>query len=282
MKLSSKEKQHYFSLKKGYEGEVFFDSLTEKLQCECLILNDLFLEVGRTAFQIDTLILMQRGIYFYEVKNFEGDYYYESESDRFFQKPKIERLNPLHQMERGSSLLRQLLNNLRYNFPIDPSVVFINSNFTLYQAPLDKPLIFPTQVKNYLSLLNASPSKITNNDIKLADTLISLHKTDNPYKRIPAYNYDKLRKGINCLKCSSFSVIIKTTKCVCRQCGYEEKVVNAVLRSIEEFKTLFPNERITTNIIFNWCKIIKSKKRINRILSSNFNIKGSRQWAYYE
>ena len=44
MNLSDKDRQHYFNLKKGYEGEVIFDSLTEKLQCECLILNDLLLK----------------------------------------------------------------------------------------------------------------------------------------------------------------------------------------------------------------------------------------------
>ena len=61
--LSDKDKQHYFNLKKGYEGEVMFDSETEKLQCECLILNDLLLKLNNTTFQIDTLIISET-IYF--------------------------------------------------------------------------------------------------------------------------------------------------------------------------------------------------------------------------
>lgn len=52
MNLSDKDKQHYLNLKKGYgyQGEVLFDSSIEKLQCECLILNDLLLKVNNTLF----------------------------------------------------------------------------------------------------------------------------------------------------------------------------------------------------------------------------------------
>jgi hypothetical protein len=57
MNLSVKDKQHYFNLKKGYEGEEMFDTLTENLQCECFILNDLLLKTNNTIFQIDTLII---------------------------------------------------------------------------------------------------------------------------------------------------------------------------------------------------------------------------------
>lgn len=78
MTLSEKDSQRYFHLKKGYEGEVLFDELTEKLQCECLILNDLLLKVNNTILQIDTLIIFSKNVYFYEVKNFEGNYYYDA------------------------------------------------------------------------------------------------------------------------------------------------------------------------------------------------------------
>src|SRR5699024_2086275 len=94
--LTSKDKQHYLSLKKGYEGELRFDTFTEKLQNECLILNDLLFEVNNTTFQIDTLIIMQKKIYFYEVKNLEGDYYYEN--GKLFKKPEYEIVNPLDQL----------------------------------------------------------------------------------------------------------------------------------------------------------------------------------------
>jgi hypothetical protein len=35
MELSSKDKQYYLNLEKGFEGEVMFDLLTKKLQTDC-------------------------------------------------------------------------------------------------------------------------------------------------------------------------------------------------------------------------------------------------------
>jgi hypothetical protein len=56
----------------------------------------------------------------------------------------------------------------------------------------------------------------------------------------------------------------------------------AVIRSVEEFKLLFPSKLITTNDIHEWCKVVESKRRIRRILGKNFNVEGVRQWSIYK
>lgn len=282
MTLSEKDSQHYFRLKKGYEGEVIFDELTEKLQCECFILNDLLLKVNNTTFQIDTLIIFSKKVYFYEVKNFEGNYYYDSESDRLYKLPKTEYNNPIHQVNRSESLLRQLFQNLGVNLPIDGNGVFINPKFTLYQAPLDKPFIFPTQIENYLEKLETMPSKLNENHKALADKLISLHIKKSPYTQLPPYEYEQLRKGITCEICNSFEVLVHGRKCICGDCGHEELVTTAVLRSVREYQLLFPNRKITTNIIYEWCSVIDLKKTVRRVLEKNFKKVGVHQWTYYE
>ncbi|WP_249869250.1 nuclease-related domain-containing protein [Oceanobacillus saliphilus] len=279
MKLNSKDKQHYLSLNKGYEGEVLFDTFTKNLTCECLILNDLLFEVNNTFFQIDSLIMMQRKIHFFEVKNFAGDYYYQS--DKLFKKPKLEVINPLHQLSRSESLLQQLLLNQGFNLQIDASVVFVNPDFNLYQAPLDKPIIFSNQINRYIENQNTITTKLTAKHNKLADQLLSLHKVDSPFSKLPTYDYEQLQKGITCLKCQSYSVTAEKRNCVCQRCGYEELVSKAVLRTLKEFQILFPNQQITTNIIYDWCQMVKSKQRIRRILASNYKIVGVRQWAYF-
>ena len=107
MKLAEKDKHSISNLVKGFEGEVMFDLLTEKLQCQSYILNDLLLETNNGKFQIDTLMITQEPLYLFEVKNYEGDFYFEA--DRFYTLPKKEYKNPLHQLQRSESLLRQLL-----------------------------------------------------------------------------------------------------------------------------------------------------------------------------
>src|SRR5690349_19148334 len=103
MNLSADDKKHYLNLEKGYQGELMFDQLTEKLQNDLYVLNDLCLEVNNSTFQIDTLIISQETIFPFEVKNFEGDFYYEPDSFQTLSKHEI--TNPLNQLKRSKSLL---------------------------------------------------------------------------------------------------------------------------------------------------------------------------------
>lgn len=279
IRLPDDTKQNYLNLKKGYEGEVMFDSLTAKLQCNCLILNDLLLKYNHSTFQIDSLIIKE-SLHLFEVKNFEGDYYFES--DNFYTISKKKLNNPLHQMNRCETLLRQLLDKHGFKLPIKSHVVFINPEFTLYQAPENKPILYPTQINRFMKGFDLIPANLNTMHKKLANQLISCHQKDPPYQHVPAYHYDQLKKGITCAHCLSFSISVIGKKCICKKCGYTEDVEASVIRSVEEFKLLFPNKKVTTNYIHQWCQVVESKKRISRILGRNYKIVGVRQWAYYK
>ncbi len=278
MNLEQKYVQHYTNLKKGYEGEVLFDSYIEKLQCNCLILHDLLLEKNNTVFQIDSLMISQDRIYFYEVKNYEGNYFYES--GKLFKKPNLEIMDPLIQLKRSESLLRQLIHSLDIHLQIEPFIVFVNPAFTLYQAPDNKSLIFPTQIKNHIHRLNTAPSKIEERHRKLAKRLLSMHISDSPENKLPNYHYDKLQKGLICPNCRAFIETIGKRKYVCTLCNHEDLLDNAVLDSIKEFSILFPDEKITTKIIYDWCRIVP-ERRIRNILLKHFTKVGHHRWSYY-
>jgi hypothetical protein len=282
MGLTAEEHQRYLNLEKGFKGEVQFDLLTEKLQSECLILNDLLLEVNNSKFQIDTTIIFQETIYPFEVKNYEGDF--------IFKPDRLERIsgkdykNPLDQLKRTKFLLRQLLNNLGFNVPIEGSVVFINPEFTLYHAPPNEPYILPTQLNKLIKKLEKLPAKLTNRHIKIADTLASLHQIESPYARLQTYDYSQLPKGITCVTCNSFKVTFHAgaRKVVCDYCGCEEGLESAVLRNVEEIKLLFPDKKITTTLVLEWCGGIGSKKTINKYLKKNYRSMGKKKYTYYE
>ncbi|PYF06074.1 nuclease-related domain-containing protein [Ureibacillus chungkukjangi] len=274
--------QTYYTLNKGYVGEVLFDQLIEKLTCPCLVLNDLLLQVNNQTFQVDALMILSNQIHVFEVKNLEGDYFYEKECFFPRNKPGNEISNPLLQLERATSLLRQLLQKLDFPISIQSSVIFINPKFVLYQAPMDKPILFANQLDRFIQKFNSIQTPLGKKQQQLAAKLLSLNENETPYKRLPTYQYQDLRKGITCSACHSFSVEVQHSKCICSDCGFEEKVKAAVLRSVEEFKMLFPDEKITTNRIYEWCKIIACKKKVQRILSSNYKKVGVHQWSYYE
>ncbi|WP_068674158.1 nuclease-related domain-containing protein [Oceanobacillus sp. Castelsardo] len=280
MNLSNNDKQHYFNLKRGYEGELLFDSFTKKLHCDCLILNDLLLKANNTTFQIDSLIITQEKILLYEIKNFTGDHYYEL--DKLYKMPKFELINPLYQLGRTESLLRQLLLSHGFVNPIEAAVVFINPEFTLYQAPLHKPIIYASQLPRYFSNLNRLPSRLAGKHRMLADKLLSLHSHESPYSQLPPYYFNQLRKGITCLRCESFSVHTTGKKYTCKKCEHENNLSEAVIRNINEYTLLFPSKKLTTTNIYEWSNFICSKKVIQSILSKNYTKVGEWRWTYYK
>lgn len=281
MELTLEDKKYYFKLEKGFEGEVYFDSLIRPIQNEFLVLNDLLLKHNNTTFQIDSFFVFQNKLTFYDVKNFEGDYYYNA--DKIYVKgQRTEILNPINQLGRTSSLLQQLLHSHGYHLPIEGFVVFINPNFMLYEAPLNVPFIFPTQLDQFVKRLNEIPSKLTLKHKKLADLLKSLHISESPFTQVPKYTYENLKKGMMCNHCHLLSIkMVSRAFCMCTNCGITERIDEVVLRSVEELRLLFPDKKITTNLVHDWCRDVTSKKTIKRILDRNFKLVGVHQWAYY-
>jgi DNA-directed RNA polymerase subunit M/transcription elongation factor TFIIS len=281
MDLTEKDKFHYLNLEKGYEGEVKFDQLSECLQEERYVINDLLLEVNKSYFQIDKLIISQGPIHLLDIKNYEGDYYLESEK-LFSKKTKWECKNPVDQLKRCGTLFQQLLQNLKLNHLIETSAIFVNPEFTLYQAPTDLPIIFPSQVNRYLSELNKTPSKLNDGHKKLAQTLLSLHQTKNPHTVLPEYNYEKMQNGSFCKKCNSFMVSINNYDLICGKCGAHERIEQAIVRNVKEFMLLFPERKITTQGIYEWCQLDLNTRTISRVLQKNFTACGRCSSTFYK
>jgi hypothetical protein len=279
--LSEEEKKHNINLEKGYQGEVMFDQLTAELHNDILVINDLCLEFSNTIFQIDTLIISQKAIYLFEVKNYKDDYIYESDNFKLVLSKK-EILNPLGQLNRCRNLLQDLLRSLHIQLPLEGYLVFINPEFTLYQAPLNEQIIFPTQLKRLMNTLIQRPSKLTDWHRKIGAQLVSMHLPKNPNSKIPPYEYDLLKKHILCSRCFSFMTYDGDWKVFCEKCDCEEHVDSAILRSVEELKLLFPDKKITTNLVYDWCGGIGSMKKYRRILKQNYKVVGDNKWTYFE
>jgi hypothetical protein len=129
--------------------------------------------------------------------------------------------------------------------------------------------------------LNAKPVKLTNRHFQLAEQLVSQHIVDSPYPNLPSYNYEHLKKGILCPECYSFFSYFNKETLYCEKCGLKEGVDAAVIRSVKEFKLLFPEKVITTERVFEWCGVVRSRKTIRRVLKKNFIFSGHSISAHY-
>ncbi|MEH7119870.1 nuclease-related domain-containing protein [Neobacillus vireti] len=279
MDLTDEEKKNFMFLKKGFDGELMFDALTVKLQSDCLVLNDLLLEVGGGRFQIDTLIIHEK-LYIFEVKNYEGNCYFES--GNFYSSSGVVLKNALNQLNRCETLLRQLLQKHGFKFSTEGQVVFINPEFFLYQAPRHEPIVYTPQLNQLMKKLNSLPGKLNGKHLKLAELLVSLHITEDSYSRVRHYGFGQLRKGVLCPVCQSFMERSGLKILVCPSCRLEESVDAAVLRSVEELRFLFPEMRVTTRVVEEWCGGICSPKALGRILRLRYKAISYRRWVYFE
>lgn len=281
MELSPEEQYYFQNLKKGYEGELKFDDLAADLDSRYLVLHDIRLEVNNSEFQIDSLIITQDMIIPCDIKNQEGNYSYR-EGNFYKEHSKTPITNPLHQLNRCKSLFQQYLQKNGFHFPIEGYLIYVNAEFFLYNAPQNEPIIFLPQIPKFLSYIKMKPANLNGIHIKLADLLIREHIPLSKYAKIPSYKFGNLQKGLTCRNCGSFSLYHGKKKLVCNMCGNEETIESAILHSVNEIKLLFPEMKITTNLVYDWLAKQKCKQFIRKILKKHYDTKGFGRWLYYE
>jgi hypothetical protein len=279
MSLSVKDEQHCVFLEKGFEGEIVFDRMVDRLDAEFIILNDLLLETQGNFFQIDKLLIFGDNISMFEVKNYEGDYYIEN--DIWYSIIGTEIKNPLDQVKRSDSFLRRYLQNLRSTMKLNSYLVFVNPEFTLYQAPKNKTIILPTQLKRLMREIEKPHGKLNERHMELAKKILAGHVEDSPFRRVPSYQYEELEKGMLCGRCRSIETYLDGGRLVCHSCGSAEDVDSAILRSVEEFMFLFPERKVTTNAIHEWCRAVESKKTVRRVLGGALVKRGNKRHTYF-
>jgi hypothetical protein len=280
MKLADEDFKNYMNLEKGFEGEKKYDIwLAENLSGHFQVLDDLLLEHSKNKFQIDSLLTTGGRFFNINVKYYEGDYYVDG--DNWYTCSGLEVKNPLLQLQRSETLLRQLLHYLGYNITVESFCIFINPKFQLYQAPMNPQLIFSTQLERFIRRVNSYSSQLIDRYSKIAEKLILQHIVESPYLRSPGYSYEKLAKGLFCAKCYSLlTYFFKGRFVVCHKCGFEEGLEAAVLRCVNELILLFPNLPTTTKVVQEWCKI-ESEKTVRRILIKNFKLIQQGRSSFY-
>lgn len=136
-------------------------------------------------------------------------------------------------------------------------------------------------MNRFLKSINDTSSTLDDGKKKLAQQLISLHQTKNPFTQVPNYQYEQLKKAPYCKFCSSFLIYLQNHLFVCGKCGGHETVEDAILRNVREFQLLFPERKITTTNIYDWCNIDLTKRTFCRVLKKNFQSFGKTSDSYY-
>ncbi|MCM3599225.1 NERD domain-containing protein [Robertmurraya korlensis] len=273
--------EHLKILEKGFSGELQWDSfvIDTLTSSSYLLLNDLLLtSSGGQMFQIDSLLLRKK-FFIFEVKNYDGEYFVEN--DRWYSIGKTEIQNPLIQLQRTETGFRRLLKDLGIHLPVEAYVVFVNPEFTLFNAPHHPSLLLPSQLKRFILKMKQETYEMTKKDQIISNKISACHIEKSPYVRLPSYSYEDLEKGIRCGCCGRFLFPLSQSYVYCEMCRNKEAVETAVLRNVTEYQTLFPQKLVTTIGILEWCGGIVSEKTIRRILKKNFKTQGANRHTHF-
>ncbi|QPC46840.1 nuclease-related domain-containing protein [Mangrovibacillus cuniculi] len=277
--LNEQLKRRIMALEKGYEGERRFDKVFQGSLGNCLFLNDLHFSHDSNYFQIDSLLISALGIHLYEIKNMEQEYFMED--NKLFKFPRYEISNPLNQLSRTELLFKQMLQKYELRVDFNPYVVFINPNFTLLQAPINKRIILPTQINHHLQSLSKKLPPLPPTKFELAKEILSLETTERVIREMPTYTFEELRKGVSCLRCGGLNTKREYRMIKCLTCSNVNSLDESILHTIDEFELLFPFERLTTSIIVNWCNQEISPSIALRILKKRYEMQKTKRWSYF-
>lgn len=277
--LNYEEEKHFFNIEKGFLGEKQFDEWLQPVLNDRILLPDMQFMRNSNFTQIDTILLTSQLNYLFEVKNYEGDFILEG--DNLNRTDGIDFKNPLIQMKRNEPLVRNVFQSLGCNIPLVSLTVFVNPQFHLYNAPQNLPIIYPAQLPRFIEKINQKPSHLDRTQIDLAKKLVSRTLAENPYERLPVYEYEELKKGIVCPGCGSIYTEYVKSFLKCNFCKGRENSHSAVLRTIKDFKLLFPDKNLTMSKAIEWCSIVKSTITMHKILTSNFNLIKTGRTSHY-
>ena len=277
MKLSPDDHYYLLNMDGGFDGELGLDVHTDALDSRCLVLNDLQMRHNRSSFQIDTLVISPDKLLLYETKKYKGVHTWGTLT---FRKPSGATLeNPSIQLKRTQARLEMLLTALKIQMPIEAYVVYINPEFTLMDAQENADYLLPSQIPDYFHKLQVG-GEIGPDQQRLADSLIRMHNPRYFAEELPTIDYGKLRKDLFCLACGSAVRLDGIKSVFCPVCRKRERTTKTIAHNIEKFRLLFPDEKVTTPRMAEWCGM-ENKDRVYRVLCNNFQAVGKGHGRHY-
>lgn len=281
MHLSSQEKQKREQIFKGFVGESLFKELLPKNGLEKVIpLFDLRLEANEAEFQIDAIFVCADTFYLFEVKNFTGDYYIHHDKI-FSMKSKREIYDPFLQLGRSTYFFKSFLSSLGIKEEVESFVVFINDEFTLYQASPNLSMLLPTQVRRFLQKLYANARSVQRRHVEIAEMICARHKAQSSYERLPTYELDELRRGVFCPRCAIKMERKNRHRFICPRCDDTFCLEDAIIYATAEFCLLFPKNNITPKTIADWCGNSISERSVRRALQQHLHFHENGKHSFY-
>ena len=211
------------------------------------------------------------------MKNYEGVHTWGAE--KFTKSTGTVLENPHLQLLKTKVKLEILLQSMACQMKVEAYVIFINPEFTLLGAQENEYYVLPSQMQSFFRNMQMK-SRPNADQQRLANALMKMHNPDYPANKMPEYRYEELHKGLCCPSCSALIISFVGHYMRCPACGERMNVKKLIKNNIDDFRILFSNQKVTTNLMLDWCGS-GDKDRIYRVLRENYLPKGINHGRYY-
>lgn len=261
-------------VKSGYVGEKRVDRewIDMKIQFPHILLHGLMAENDQGfQHQLDTLFLSQHFVFVLEIKYYSGFIEFNEQTHQCIKKNfdgVVESYsNPIDQVRRHRSFVRQQLLKLGIDLPVECAVVFSNPKSILERVDvLDVHLFHVTGLRYKLSkmLEKYKMQKIFSEKelMSIGYHFLGMHHI-KPWKI--SLDRKNLRTGVLCSECNFRETMkYKYGRWICMKCGNDNRV--AILEALNDYRLLW-NDNIS-NREFREFTGVESKDAASRILRS--------------
>ncbi|WP_026867627.1 nuclease-related domain-containing protein [Jeotgalicoccus marinus] len=262
--LTEKEQTALRASHKGFIGEKNYDLILDETGHRNMhIFRDVFLKIGKSYTQFDSIIIAEDRISLNEIKNYSGEYRFEN--GNWYRNHQQMSDNPFVQTMRAKNKLQRLMTENNIQYIVESATVFVNDDFRLISD--DDKIWKTTVLRNYLRTYFLSRgSSFVGNRTKQAAEIIKNAMVENPY--LPnAVDIKTLKLGLYCGVCGHFDLEKGQFHFLCANCGTKESNSTHVLRTFSDFKFLFPDEKMTKRKVLQLADHQLSDTTIKRYLA---------------
>lgn len=272
--FKDQDRINFYRYMKGYEGEQKFYELMRNVM-EGIKIWDVTLEDNGES-QYDFIIVCNRTVYHFDIKNFSGIYKYED--DRFISQNGRSYKNIMAQFYDAHHRLKRIIQTLQPEYVVQSKIIFINETFQISNYNGNPAIIFKPQIASFKQQLMYD--RTLKMDLNLAKRIVEKH-APGEYERIYYYPFDKMMTGARCSKCNEINQfhVVPGKQYIHCQCGNTLSKREIVLSTGNEISILNKGI-IRTQDVVKWTGI--SERAVRRYLSEAFQKSGNKKNRVYQ
>ena len=225
-------------------------------------------------YESDIIVITNVGIYIFEVKNYEGNFVYDNGDCKINNYDLTE--NCIAQTNRAYKKMQSICSDTFIKAKTHGAIIFIGEyNPVEIKSPISNiKVVKRSGLKSYIQQMIEEERNFHERQIDIDSLMQQLNKycIPDPFRFNPLSDeeFTNIRTGICCSRCQNFSLDITGEHYFRCECGMEESLEEAVIRTICEYGSLRYDKNLVVTKLLDFINHQTSLSNLYRILNKHF------------